>query len=107
MKPSAALILALLRRRGSAGVSPAEARLLAGCDRLAARVLELRQEGFDIRTGSETCQGATYARYRLYEAPRQLDLFGIPVSAPTRDVPSSRGRALRDAEGHPQPVRAG
>ena len=65
MKPSAAAVLALLRQRGTAGLSPAEARLLAGCDRLAARVCELRAEGHDIRTGSETVGSATYARYRL------------------------------------------
>lgn len=100
MKPSAALILALLRRRGPAGVSPAEARLLAGCDRLAARVCELRAEGYDIRTGSETCMGATYARYRLYEAPRQLDLFDSPVSP--REVPPPGARAHPAAEGQPQ-----
>ena len=58
-----------------AGVSPSEARLLAGCDRLAARVCELRAEGHDIRTGSETAHHATYARYRIHEAPSQLCVF--------------------------------
>ncbi len=105
MKPSAAAILALLRRRGMAGVSPAEARLLAGCDRLAARVCELRGEGHDIRTGSETSHGATYARYRIHEAPVQLSAFDSPVSA--REVPPLGSRAHQDAERHPQSVSAG
>ena len=100
MKPSAAAILELLRQRGMAGVSPAEARLLAGCDRLAARVCELRAEGHDIRTGSETSHGATYARYRLIEAPRQLSVFDSLDGAGAW-VPS-RPRAVQAAERPPQ-----
>ena len=76
MKPSAARILALLRRQGARGLSLNEARLLAGCDGLAARVLELRALGHDIDTRRETVRGATYARYVLREAPRQLEAFG-------------------------------
>ena len=93
MKPSTAAILALLRRRGVAGLSPAEARLLAGCDRLAARVRELRLEGHDIRTGSETAHGATYARYALHEAPRQLTLLDSQLTA-SPCAPRGRGRQL-------------
>jgi hypothetical protein len=100
MKPSAAAILALLRQRGERGVTPAEARLLANCDRLAARVCELRAEGHDIRTGSETAHGATYARYRLHERPVQLSAFDSPVSA--REVPPLGSRAHQAAERQPQ-----
>ena len=100
MKPSAALILDLLRRRGPAGVSPAEARLLAGCDRLAARVCELRQDGHVITTKPETCMGATYARYVLIERPVHLSVFDSPVSA--REVPPLGARAHQAAERQPQ-----
>ena len=102
MKPSAASILELLRRRGPSGVSPAEARLLAGCDRLAARVCELRAEGFDITTHPETCLGATYARYRLHEAPVQLSAFDSP--ALPRQVPHLGTRQDQAAERQPQRV---
>ena len=105
MKPSAALILDLLRRRGPSGVSPAEARLLAGCDRLAARVCELRAAGHDIRTGSETAHGATYARYRLHEAPRQLSLLD-PAGDAAPCAPRGRGFAQR-AERFAQPSGGG
>jgi len=98
VKPSSAHVLALLRQRGPAGVSPNEARLLAGCDRLAARVCELRAEGHDIRTGSETAHGATYARYRLHERPVQLSVFDTAGDA-APCAPRGRGLAQR-AEGH-------
>ena len=100
MKPSTAKVYALLKVRGVDGVSPDEARLLAGCDRLAARVCELRAEGHDIRTGSETAHGATYARYRLYERPVQLSAFDSPDSA-WAWVPS-RPRTVQAAERQPQ-----
>ena len=98
MKPSAAHVLDLLRRRGPAGVSPAEARLLAGCDRLAARVCELRQDGHVITTKPETCMGHTYARYVLHERPVQLSVFDTAGDA-APCAPRGRGFAQR-AEGH-------
>ena len=50
MKPSTAKVYALLKVRGVDGVSPDEARRWAGCDRLAARVSELRAEGHEVMT---------------------------------------------------------
>ena len=86
-------------------MSPAEARLLAGCDRLAARVCELRAEGHDIRTGSETAHGATYARYRLIEAPRQLSVFDSLVSA--RSAPPRTHQAAERLPNQLDPLAGG
>jgi hypothetical protein len=94
VKPSAAAILTMLRQRGPEGVSPAEARLVAGCDRLAARVCELRADGFDITTRAETRGGATYARYVLHTAPAQLSLLD-PAGDAAPCAPRGRGLAQR------------
>lgn len=68
MKASNAAALALLRLRGADGVTPAEARAAIACDRLAARVHELKALGFDIETYRErSAAGATYARYVIRE----------------------------------------
>lgn len=71
MKAQTAAVLALLRSKGADGLTPAEARDQLACDRLAARVWELRhQHGIaieDVRERSEA--GATYSRYRLVEQP--------------------------------------
>ena len=69
MKPSTASVLALLRARGSLGVTPHDAAQI-GCWRLAARVYELRAEGYRI-----TDEGKGFARYVLVEA-EQLAAFG-------------------------------
>ena len=78
MKASNAAALAYLRLRGADGASPAEARSAIACDRLAARVHELKAMGFDIRTIRERSpMGATYARYVLVERPRFAAVTGI------------------------------
>lgn len=79
MKPSTVKVYALLRVRGVDGVSPDEARRWAGCDRLAARVAELRAEGHEVLTLRETRLGATYARYVLRE-PRPEPTRGVQQS---------------------------
>ena len=63
-----AAILALLRERGSEGLTPIDALNLVGSFRLGARIWDLRQEGYDIETQShETPAGARVARYVLRE----------------------------------------
>lgn len=67
MKPQTIDVLAHLKRHGS--IRPREAQREYGCTRLAARVLELRQEGYAIET-HYICQrgrrGAVrFAEYRL------------------------------------------
>ncbi len=67
LKPQAARVLVLLRRRPE-GLTSLEA-LYAGCgSRLAARVGELRAAGFDVHSVYETTEGgARVVRYRLEE----------------------------------------
>lgn len=74
MKPQTRLVLSLLRSEPD-GITSLEA-LYAGCgSRLAARVIELRREGFDVETTWFTTPGgARVARYRLHEEPTQLEL---------------------------------
>lgn len=67
MKAQTRQVLDLLRLRGADGLTPAEAREAIACDRLAARVWELRhQHGIDVDDVRERSpMGATYARYYL------------------------------------------
>ena len=73
LKPSAIVVLELLRDRGAAGLSALEALDGGAGFRLSGRILELRQAGFDVATSWETTtRGARIARYRLVEAPVQI-----------------------------------
>lgn len=67
MKAQTRAVLDLLRLRGADGLTPAEAREAIACDRLAARVWELRhQHGIDVEDVRERSpMGATFARYYL------------------------------------------
>ena len=56
-------ILSYLKRHGS--ITAWEALRDFGCFRLAARVLELRQQGHDIQTTLEPHEGGKHARYFL------------------------------------------
>jgi hypothetical protein len=104
VKPQTARVLEYLRERGIDGVSPNEARLRVGCDRLAARIHEIRADGHTVRRIEEPNLGpGDHARYYLVEAPRQLDLFDSPVSA--REVPPLGSRAHQAAERQPAAVR--
>jgi hypothetical protein len=79
VKPQTAAVLALLRAR-PAGVTHLDA-LYAGCgSRLAARVAELRAEGYIVRADLErTPNGARIAVYRLTE-PRFVPDRGVQES---------------------------
>lgn len=81
MKAQTRQVLDLLRARGADGLTPAEARDAIACDRLAARVWELRhQHGFQIDDVRErSAAGATFARYYLHETP-------APTFAPVEGV---------------------
>lgn len=77
MKPATAATLAFLRLRGRDGATPAEARTAIACDRLAARVHELRAAGYAIESVAErTPMGAHVARYYLVERPRFARVTG-------------------------------
>jgi len=55
-------ILQHLRRKP---ITPIQALNLYGCFRLAARILDLRDEGHDIRTELVRKGGTHYAKYTL------------------------------------------
>ncbi len=77
MKPQSREILGLLRRCGPDGLTQQEAIRWADCYRLAARISDLRADGFTIRSLRATdSRGHVYARYYLEEQPEQLAAFG-------------------------------
>jgi hypothetical protein len=63
MKPQTRAVLALLRERGSRGVTPLDALEVVGSFRLAARVSELRAAGYDVRCD----RTSGFGRYELVE----------------------------------------
>ena len=74
MKPSTRQVLDLLREQGVDGVTPALALSEVGTMRLAARIAELRAEGYEIvNLGWRTPTGKHVALYVLREQ-RQLTL---------------------------------
>jgi hypothetical protein len=74
VKPSDVAVLDLLRLRGAAGITDRDALLYAHTSRLAARIFDLKAEGFRIGDEYEVRHGFRYKRYRLIEEPLQLDL---------------------------------
>ena len=72
------LLLDLLRVRGRHGVTPMDALTGVGSFRLAARVYDLRQAGYEITSSRfRTPSGAMVARYVLEEAKAlgQIGMF--------------------------------
>jgi hypothetical protein len=68
VKPQTAATLALLRERGSYGCTPLDALATIGSFRLGARIWELKQAGYDIRSELVTMpSGKRVARYTLQE----------------------------------------
>lgn len=57
--------------QSGAAITPIDALNQYGCFRLAARIDELRQEGLDIETVTQTRNGKRYAAYVL-RGQRQL-----------------------------------
>ena len=65
-----AQILALLRANGERGLTAIEALREANCFRLAARIADLKAEGYEITSTMETTDtGKRIARYRIVERP--------------------------------------
>lgn len=52
-------------------LTPIDALEKFGCLRLAARVADLRAEGLDIETVTETRNGKKFARYRVVQPTAQ------------------------------------
>ena len=82
LKPSARAVLALLRSRGTDGLTQLEAIRALGCGRLAARIEELRAAGYPIRTEQVTNGRSRIARYVLADT-------ALPV--PTRGTQPGLG----------------
>ena len=99
MKPQTAAVLALLRTTGRLGITPNMARERVGTDRLAARIAELRADGYNIETTTATFNGKHFARYVLHEArvPRR-DVQLLPrcgcTGAEGCHQPSTRRRSM-------------
>jgi DNA-binding HxlR family transcriptional regulator len=76
MKPSTARVLGLLRDYGPIGVTHLDALERCHTSRLAARISELRADGFDVRT--QWIKGPGQVRYALYVLVEneQLRTFG-------------------------------
>lgn len=80
MKPQAAAVLGALRSQRADGLTPDQARRWLHCDRLAARVKELRDAGYPITTHYQTSDaGARYARYTLALPDRPAPLTGTQM----------------------------
>jgi acyl-CoA synthetase (NDP forming) len=78
LKPQSAAVLELLREQGEAGVTPALALSEVGTMRLAARIAELRAEGYEIvNLGWRTPNGRHVALYVLRETPMQRELWTV------------------------------
>jgi hypothetical protein len=80
MKPQSRDVLELLRRHPQSGVTQQQAIAVLKCYRLAARVADLRAEGYDIVSESVTQGGVRFARYRLVPDPVQVTLFFADAS---------------------------
>jgi hypothetical protein len=78
MKPSSRAVLELLSQRPTSGVTQQDAIRELACYRLAARISDLRAEGYVITAESVGQGGVRFARYRLVipETSQQLEAFG-------------------------------
>ena len=71
------MLLDHLRLNGPRGVTALDAYGW-GCMRLAARVADLRAQGYDVRTETTTtAAGARIARYVLVERPQMSLRLGV------------------------------
>jgi len=72
MKPQTAAVLRLLER---GPVTPLDALAEAQCLRLAARISDLRADGYRIDAELVTVNRKRFARYSLVPDPVQVTLF--------------------------------
>jgi hypothetical protein len=75
VKPQSRDVLDLLRKFPVSGITQHDAITFLSCYRLAARIADLRAEGYTIESTSETYQGRRFARYTLVPDPVQVTLF--------------------------------
>jgi hypothetical protein len=80
MKPQSRAMLLALSRRGEAGVSAMDALFEMSIARAAARVWELRKEGFAIDTEMRTAV-ATYVLREAAVKVKPMDGLGMGVVA--------------------------
>lgn len=67
--------LAILNHlKSGKSLTPTEALSLFGCFRLAARISDLKSQGFVIETEIVKSNGKRYARYYIPQVPAQLAL---------------------------------
>jgi len=72
VKPQTAKVLDVLRERGSFGLTPLDALGSCGTFRLGARVWELKEAGYDVRSDLVRMpSGKRVARYTLVETEQQ------------------------------------
>ena len=67
--------LVLAHLRTGASLTPREASAKFNCDRLAPRILELKQQGYHIQTTMVRKGKKAWASYTLQQ-PLQYDLYG-------------------------------
>ena len=72
MKPQTCSILRLLER---GPVTQQDAIREVACYRLAARIADLRADGYTIRSEQVSRDGVRFARYSLVPDPVQVTLF--------------------------------
>lgn len=71
MKPQTADVLRLLRLHPE-GVTQQDAIRAISCYRLAARIADLKADGFEVRAVLVGSNGHRYAKYFLVEQPVQM-----------------------------------
>jgi len=97
--------LILLHLRYGHGLQPLEALNKYGCNRLAARIYGLRQDGWDIKTDMVTTpSGKRVARYTLTD-PAQTTPTGIPQAG--RKAKPNTNAAIKQVERELEHARGG
>lgn len=90
MKASSLAVLNALRERGPRGLSDLEALEACGTSRLAARIWDLRAEGYVIEAHTVTApNGKRFSRYVLVSGPAHG--WGHPAGS-VRECPSCKQR---------------
>jgi hypothetical protein len=96
VKPSCVRVLDALRAVGPRGLDAYDDFDLHGQGRLAARIADLRDDGYDISAENVTPPGRTRrAIYRIHERPTQL---GLDFLVSAHEVPPLGVRAHQAAE---------
>jgi hypothetical protein len=75
MKPQSRDVLDLLRKFPASGITQHDAITFLSCYRLAARIADLRADGYTIRSEQVSRDGVRFARYTLVPDPVQVTLF--------------------------------